>query len=73
MMQSVRSLLRTWRRQRRARQIQDALEQAGYTADDLIQLAQLRATVELEPAATVAEAYPATPSLSDVLAVWQPA
>ena len=71
LVESIGLLLQAWRRQRRATQIQHALVQAGYTPDDLIRLAQLRATVDLDVAATVAAADPATLALSDVLAVWQ--
>jgi hypothetical protein len=62
-----------WRRQRCATQIYHALVQAGYTVEDLRELAQLRATVDLEPVAPVAAADPAQPTLSEILAVWQPA
>ena len=71
--QDVQSLVAAWRRQRCAKQIYHALVQAGYTADDLRELAQLRTTVDLEPAAPVAPADPAQPTLSEILAVWQPA
>ena len=71
MMQSVQSRVAAWRRRRRATQIQHVLAQAGYTADDLIALAQLRATVDLEPVAPMPPADPAHPSLSDVLGLWR--
>ena len=71
MVQYIQSLVAAWRRQRCAKQIHHALAQAGYTADDLRELAQLRATVDLEPVAPVATADPAQPTLSEVLAVWQ--
>ena len=70
--QYVHSRVAAWLRRRRARQIHHALAQAGYTAEELIELAQLRATVDLEPATRIPPADPAHPSLSDVLAAWQP-
>ena len=71
MVQYVQGLVAAWRRHRRAKQIQQALVQVGYTADDLIQLAQLRATVERDAAGTVGLPDPAEPTLGEVLAVWQ--
>jgi hypothetical protein len=73
MFQYVHSRVRAWRRYRRAKQIQAALVQAGYTADDLIQIARLRAAVELEPDAEAPVLDPPHPGLGDVLAVWQSA
>src|SRR3712207_6476774 len=72
MFQLIHTHVRAWRRYRRAKQIHAALVQAGYTADDLIQIAQLRATVALEPDAETPPSDPTHPALGDVLAVWQP-
>lgn len=73
MFEILHTRVRAWRRSHRATQIQAALVQAGYTADDLRELVQLRASVDLEPAAEVAPVDPVQPAVSDVLAVWQPA
>ena len=59
-----------WRRSRRAKHLHAALVQAGYTADDLRELVELRASVDGEPAADNAPADPAQPAVAEVLAVW---
>lgn len=70
MMQTVRRRVRAWLRSRRARQIHATLVEAGYSADDLREFVQLRASVAVELAAEVAPADPPQPTIDEVLAVW---